>query len=170
MSNGLQVTLSASVKGNYTGGNALVNAVAAGLNLSRVETYVTGSGVDGADTLYTQEINIAASSSETLDLATLTDPIGDSIDFARIKAIIILADVANTNDIVLGGGASNPFLGPLGGTTPTIATEPGGLTLLMNRTATAWAVNGSTAHTIKLTNSSSGTGVTGQLIIIGAAE
>ena len=105
-----------------------------------------------------------------LNLTSLTDPLGDSIDFIRIKAILILAAATNTNNIVVGGAASNTFLGWFGGATHTLAIPPGGLFLIGRSDATGWPTTASTAINLELANSGSGSGVTGTLVVIGSAE
>lgn len=129
--------------------------------------FANGSGNYQASKIFESKgRSIAASSSENLDLyGSLTDPLGVTLNFATIKAIEVRADEGNTNDVVLGAG-SNPFVGPLGGTTPTIAVKPGGR-LLMVAPKTGWAVTNSTADILKVANSSSGSAVVYDIKIIG---
>ena len=169
MSNGLALTLTTLLTGDYTGGDAVAGS-AATFDERNAISWTTGAAAGQADDVFETVLNIAASGNLALDLSALTDPLGGSLAALRVKGIIILADETNVNDIVFEGGASNPFLGPLGGTTPTLNTQPGGITVLATPTAAAWAINASTAHTIKLANSSSGTAVTGKLIVIVAKE
>jgi hypothetical protein len=169
MSQGLQITVSANVEGNYTGANA-IDAVAAGINLKQSIPYTTGAGAFQADLLYTQAISLAASATESLDLASLVDPLGNAVVFARVKSITVFADPANVNDIVLGGAGTNAFLGPLGSTTDVVHTQPNGQTEMATPSAAGWPVNASTAHLLKVANGGSGSGVTGQIVIIGCAE
>lgn len=131
--------------------------------------FLTGNGVNQADTVYSQALALGPSGTETLDLLTgLTDALGMPVALARCKAIIVVVGAAG-GSVTLAGGASNPFLGPLGGTTPTVTTNPGGLTALVAPDATAWAVASGTAN-LKLTNNSSTLGATGTIYILGASS
>lgn len=172
MSQGLQLNLVASINGAYTAGaNPGGNAVADQVNLIKTLPFVTGAGANQADLYYPLAINIAASSSTTLDLSgAIVGALGETVVFVRVKAILLAADATNTNSIILGAAGSAPFLGPLGGTTPTITVPPGGIALLGRQDATGWTVTNSSNDQLKLANSSSGTAVTGTLHIIGSAE
>ncbi len=99
----------------------------------------------------------------------LSDPLGVTVTFVTVKAIIIKAAAANTNDVIVGGAGSNPFVGPFGGTTPTVAVRPGGILMLV-APATGWTVNASTAHLLKVLNGGAGTGVTYDVIIVGTSS
>jgi hypothetical protein len=49
---------------------------------------------------------------ENLDLSgVLANALGATLAFTAIKAILIVADSANTNNVVVGGAASNGFVG-----------------------------------------------------------
>lgn len=168
MAEGLQLTAKFEMDGFVTNAAGVGEAVVDTIDIDKLVSYVTGSGAGGADGYFAAAINIAASGSQTWDLTSQTDPLGQALDFVRVKAVIVLADAANTNDIVLEGGASTPYLGPLGGTTPTLNVRPGGMALYMDPGATGYLTSGS--NNLKLANSSSGSAVTGKLIVIGAKE
>lgn len=165
---GLQLNLSVSINGAYTGA-AAVGSVADTIALSDALSYVTGSGAGQADLLYTEKINIAASGAQTLVLSALTDPLGAAIAFARIKAIVLFPDPGNINDIVLGDAAASAFVGPLG-VTGMAHARPNGQLIFAAGDAVGWPVTASTADQLKLANSGSGTAVTGVLMLIGCAE
>lgn len=111
--------------------------------------------------------SISASSNETHDLSGgLTDPLGAAVAFTAVKAIEIRAADTNTNNVVIGAAGSNPFLGPLGGTSPTIAIPPGGRLMLI-APHTGWAVTNSSNDSLKVANSGSGSAVKYDIKIIG---
>lgn len=165
---GLQLNISTQIDGFLTATSGTGESVEDTIDVSAVQSLVTGSGANQADAYYSQNINIAASGSETLDLATLTDPLGAALNFTRVKAIYVQADAANANSIVIGGAGVTPFVGPFNAGTDTISVAPGGVALLTNPSAAAWVVG--TGINLELANSSSGTAVTGKLVIIGARE
>jgi hypothetical protein len=171
MSAGTNVTISVQVQGDYTAVAGLANEDA-NLNLQAAIAFLTGAGVNQADTVYTAPIALGPSGTETLDLNTgLTDALGQAVAMVRCKTILIISSPSNPvgASITRAGGASNPFLGNLGGTTPTDTVNPGGMSLAVAPDATAWAVASGTAN-IKLTNNSSTAGATGTLVILGSAE
>ena len=128
-----------------------------------------GTGAGEADLIWHDRRTLAASATEDLDVAgVLASTFGVTLAAARIKAIIIVAAAANTNNVNVTRPASNGvplFLAASDG----IAVRPGGIFLLGARDATAVPVTASTGDLITLTNSSSGTPVTFDVIIIGAS-
>jgi hypothetical protein len=149
--------------------NGLQNANT-GITKNQAVALTSGVGANQADLCYVENRTIAASGTATLDLAgVLLDIYGATITFARIKAILIFAAAANTNNVLMGGAGANAFIGPFGSSTDTISTKPGGITALVAPDATAWAVTAATADLLKFTNSAAGTGVTYDLVIVGAS-
>lgn len=141
-------------------------------NISRqfALTLASGVGLNQADRVYSETRTLAASADVTLDLAgVLLDIFGSVITFARLKGIIILPLAANTNDVVMGAAAATPFLGPLGSATDTLNVKPGGMACLVAPTATGWAVGAGATDMLKFANSAGGTGVTYDLVLIGAS-
>lgn len=129
-----------------------------------------GTGANAADRLYADTNTLAASGTVDVDLAgTLTDALGAALTFARVKAIFIRAAVGNTNNVVLGGAASNQFVGPFGAAAHTIAVKPGGFLGMVAPDATGWPVTAGTGDLLRIANSGAGTGVTYDVVIIGAS-
>lgn len=125
-----------------------------------------GVGVGNADTLLTKAINIAGSGSATVDLSGATpDAFGANVAFAEIQVVMLIAATTNANNIVLGNGATDPWLGPFDAGTDTISVKPGGILLWAD--PAGWPVTATTADLLKLANSSSGAAVVGTLILIG---
>lgn len=128
-----------------------------------------GTGLDQANHVFTDTRTLAASATETLDLAGgLTDALGATLTFTAIKAILIEAAAANTNSVVFGGG-SNPFRGWFADATDKLSIPPGGFLLLTDPTAAGQAVIAATGDLLLVANSSSGTGVTYTITILGEA-
>lgn len=131
--------------------------------------FPSGSTAGQVQVEATDERTLAASANETLDLsgsgASLKDGLNNVASFAFINAIEIIADAANTNNVIVGAG-TDPFLGPMGGTTPTVTLPPGGRLMWVHPT-TGWALTDGTNDGLKIANSSSGTGVGYRIKIIG---
>ena len=127
----------------------------------------TGSGL--ADLLFTDTRTIAASGTEDLDLAGgLTDGLGNTLTFAKVKAIMIKAASGNTNDVTVSPASANGFLGPFNAAADLVSIPPGGIFMVQAPVA-GWTVTAATGDLLTIANSSSGTGVTYDIIIVGTS-
>src|SRR6218665_3613353 len=80
------------------------------LNLAPNWLFTHGTGNGQANEQFSDIRTLAASANENIDLAgTLIGHFGETLTFTKIKAIVILADTGNTNDVIVGGAASNGF-------------------------------------------------------------
>lgn len=162
----ISLTSRLSITGELTtsrdGGNATFE-----VHEGSTKTVANGTGADQANGVYVDDFSIAASGTLSIDLSgALTDAHGNALVFTAIKEIAIVADPTNTNDIIIGNG-TNPFLGPFGAGAHTVTVGPGGRFNVCNYSAAGWAVTAATADILKLANSSSGTAVTGTIVIVG---
>lgn len=135
--------------------------------MRKVLDFASGVGANQADLLFCDTRTIAASSSEDLDLAgVLADAFGATITMAEVVAIIVFADAANTNNVVL-GDATSPV--PLfGGTNPTFAVKPGGFFAVGAPNASGLlTVGAGSTDDLKVANSSSGSSVTYTIAVLG---
>jgi hypothetical protein len=131
-----------------------------------------GTSAGQADRIFHDTRTIAASSNDDLDLAgVLVDSFGATITFAKIKGIVVVAAAANVNNVIIGGGASNPFNTWVTGTTPANVIRPGTVWALLAGVAdaTGYAVTAATADILRLTNGGAGTSVTYDIYIIGTS-
>lgn len=140
------------------------------LELTERLRLATGTAADQADMLWSDRRTLAASATEDLDLAASLSPhVGTgTLTFARVKALIVVASSANTNNVNVTRPASNGvplFLAAGDG----VAVRPGGLLVLAALDATGYAVTASTGDLITFTNSAGSTGVTYDVVIIGAS-
>jgi len=141
---------------------------------------LTGTGANQADKLYTTQITRThGSPAGDIDLAgTVTDPLGQTITMARIKAIIISAASTNVNSVVVGGGdpasAISTIFFDYAATAlaqPAMKVRPGGLLVLVAPAATAYVVTATTADKLQIANGDEDatTSVTADVYIIGAS-
>ena len=149
--------------------NALdVGSVSYPVAYSSVINLTDGTGANQCKEIFTDTRTLTASANEDLDLSgVLTNAFGTSLVFTKIKAIIVTADAANTNDVVIGGAASNQFSTMTGAVTDKIKVGPGGLFCVVAPNAAAYAVTAATGDLLRVTNGGAGTSVTYTVIIIG---
>ncbi len=142
------------------------------LNKTYTVDLTSGVAAGMADKVFHDTRTLAASATENLDLAGgLTDALGDACTFAKVKAIAIVAAAGNTNNVLIGGDVTNTFFPMFGAETDTLVLRPGAGIILWAGAAdaTGYAVTASTADLLKIANSSSGSSVTYDVIIIGTS-
>lgn len=155
-----QITATLSSTGDL--GNPAVQ-----LALSVLDTLADGVTNVQADKIYAKNHTIAASGSVELDMGAgggMLDALGAAFEPAEVVALFVVADDGNTNNVVVGAAAAEPFLMGMGGTAPTQSCKPGGL--LQKYDPAGWPVVNNTNDKLKLANSSSGTPVTASVIIL----
>ena len=136
-------------------------------DIDKMLRFTDGVTADKADILWGDMRTLAASATENLDLAgVLTDAFGVVVAAVKVVAVLISADAANTNDVIIGGHATLAV--PLfGGTLGTHAIKPGGVFLAAAPgLAGLFAVTPTTFDMLKVMNSGAGTGVTYSIIIL----
>jgi hypothetical protein len=139
------------------------------INEALTKTVAHGTGIDQATHIYIDDFSISASGTLDIDLSgSLEDRHGNAAVFTAIKEILLIADATNTNDVVYGNG-TNPFVGPLSAGTATVTVKPGNRFNVTNYSAAGWSLTAGSSDVIKLANSSSGSAVTGTIVIIGEA-
>lgn len=135
---------------------------------AKIWQLTNGTGANQAQAVYAAQRTITASSSENLDLnGTLLDAFGATVAITKVKAILIYAAIANTNDVVVGGAGANAWVAPFGSNTDKINVKPGGIQVLIAPDANGYAVVAGTADLLKVANGGAGTSVTYDIVIIG---
>jgi len=132
----------------------------------------SGTTAGKADLVFHDTRTLAASGSEDIDLAgVLTDPLGATLSFVKVKALIVSAAAGNTNNVIVGGASSNGVVSWVGGATHTVTVRPGATLALIAGAAdaTGYAVTAATGDLLKIANSAGTTGVTYDLIVIGTS-
>lgn len=140
--------------------------------LDIILSLTSGVGAGQADKVYADQFSIAASGNSDLDLVgSLLGPDGvTGASFARIKALMVVADSTNTNNVVVGAAATNPWAGFLGAThTMTFRPGAGQLMWAGAADATGYVTVATTGDLLRLANSGAGSAVTGRIMVIGAS-
>lgn len=138
--------------------------------LSYATGWASGVAANQADLVWSDKRTLAASANEDLDLAgVLAGALGGTVTFARVKLLMVLADAANTNNVVVGAAAATAWVGPFGAGTHTVAVQPGGCALFAAPGATAWPVGAGATDFLRIANSAGGTSVTYDVLAIGAS-
>ncbi len=169
MSNTLTTNLTVTVQAPLT--NTSSDGVIATDPLSKafVDSLASGVGLDQADKLYHATRTLALSSAETLDLyGGLADGFGNTLNFVKIKLLLIWNKSATAGYNLVVGAASAPFETWTSVTGSTIKVGPGGLLLLYNPSLAAFGVTNTTADGLKINNGNAGS-VDYDIVIVGCS-
>lgn len=169
MANTLKASISVDLTAKLTSVLDLQTVSAPG-QLKASHSFDTGTGttVGNADLMWSDTRTINASSNEDLDFAaSLTDTFGATLTFARIKAIMVKAASANTNNVVITRPAANGV--PLfEAASDAVAVLPGGV-FLWTAPGAGVAVTAGTGDLLNFSNSGAGTSVSYSIFVIGAS-
>jgi len=158
----VKLTVNATLTGDADLGNRVYN-----LPFSKTHSLTHGAGLNQANTVWSDTREIAASTTEDLDLyGGLTSALGTTLNFTRIKFIMISAATTNVNNVLIGGDAAG-LAGWTGALNDLLVLRPGGMFALSAPDATAYAVTQTTGDILQIANSSSGSSVFYDIIIIG---
>lgn len=131
-------------------------------------TIPTGVATGQADQIFTDTRTVAASGTDALDLAgTLVGPLGGTLTFVKVKAVLVRAAAGNTNAVRVNRPATNGvpiFLAASDG----VDVLPGGMFLWVGQGAGV-TVTPATGDLINCDNSGSGTPVSYDVVIIGTS-
>jgi hypothetical protein len=132
--------------------------------------FTDGTGADQANRFWADRRTLAASGSESHDLAGgLTDALGTVLTFAKVRALAVIAAEANTNNVVIGGAASNALASMFGDASDKVVIKPGGAILLVAPDAAGYAVTANSGDLLQVANSGAGTPVTYDIAIYGTS-
>jgi hypothetical protein len=136
------------------------------------------AAIGGADEVYHSLLSISASGNVTINLQSFTDIAGQAtISLARIKGFRIHLLGANDaapdgtagnacSSITVGGGASNPNVLNMAGTTPTITINNGSVLHYQDGSASGITVDSSHLN-LKIVNNDSGVAAKVLITVIG---
>lgn len=129
-----------------------------------------GTGANANDLMWHDQRTLAASGTEDLDLAGgLTNPLtGAAMTFVELRAILVFAASANTNNVVISRPASNgvPLFSAAGDALPI---PPGGVFIWSCPADGKVTVTAGTGDLITVTNSAGSTSVTYDAVILGTS-
>lgn len=164
----LQTSIALSLNAMFT--NLLdVGNAAYPLNYSPSFQLGEGSGLNQANKIFSDARTIAPSGTDDLDLSgVLLDAFGNLILLTKLKALILFADAANTNEVVIGGAAANQVASIFGAVTQTIKVRPGGAIALVGPDVAGYAITAGTADLLRIANGGAGTSVNYTIILAGA--
>lgn len=162
----LNTTITASIKTTQTGVNDL-GIPYANLDNTLKIALADGSLANQATKTFSDKRTLTASSTENLDMAgSLIDALGATLTFTAIKAILITAASTNTNNVVVGGAATNTQLGIFNDPTDKIVVKPGGC-FLWAAPGTGATVTAATGDILLVANSGAGSSVDYNVTIVG---
>lgn len=130
-----------------------------------------GSAVGQADLIFSDTRTLAPSANEDLDLAgVLSDAVCNVLTFVRVKALVVASASTNTNSVVVGAAAANPWIGLLN-STGTVTLKPGGVLIQFAGVAdpNAAPVVAATGDLLRVANGGAGTSVNYDIIVIGSS-
>ncbi len=131
----------------------------------------SGTSAGQADMVFADTRVLAPSSNEDIDLngTTFKTPFGDSLALLRVKGIVVRANAANSNNVVVGAAAATPWTGLLTAT-GTVTLRPGAVFSAFAGVADAvtYAVGAGATDLLRVANSGAGTSVTYDIVIVGA--
>lgn len=137
------------------------------LDRDYTQLFSPGTAANQASNLYHASRTIAASNTEDLDLnGTLTNGFGVTLSFTKIRALLIKASSNNTNDVVI-GGVNTTITSIFSDTSDKLKIKPGGVLLLTAPAAAGYALTAGSADVLTVANSSSGTSVAYDIIVLG---
>lgn len=139
------------------------------LEYTKKVTWTNGTTADKADLVFSDTRTVGASSTDALDLAgSLSSVYGATLTYVELRGLIVVAATGNTNNVRLNRPASNGvplFLAASDG----IDIPPGGCFAWFCGADGKVTVTAGTGDIINCDNSSSGTSVTYDVIIVGAS-
>lgn len=124
-----------------------------------------GTGADQANAAWADSRTLSASASETLDLQSLTNGLGQTVTFTKIKWLLFVNTTTGSGAVV-GGAAANVWAAHVGDDTDTNTVPAAGILLLADNGSTGYAVD-ATNKNLKILNSSGAASLTYDLFIVG---
>lgn len=129
-----------------------------------------GTGANTADLMFHDQRTLSASATEDLDLAgSLSNPLtGATMTYVELRAVLVFAAAANTNNVNVTRPASNgvPLFLAAGDGVPV---PPGGVFMWSCPADGKVTVTASTGDLLTFTNSAGSTSVTYDVVIIGCS-
>lgn len=142
-------------------------------DMSLAYSTADGTAANQADIIWMDERTVASGANDDIDLAPITNAIGQSQTPVELVGIILVnapkSGAANTTNLTIGAGTNPVTPAFLGGTTPTVGPiRPGGIFMIWNSESAAGfgAVTAATADILRVANSA-GASATYQIAFVG---
>jgi hypothetical protein len=172
MATSLASLASITLNATLTNTSGVIGSATDALTKAYGSALTNGTGAGNADLVYWGQRTLVASAAEDLDLAgVLLDPLGNTLTFVRIKALVIAAASGNTNNVVVGNAAANGVAGLFGALTHTAIVRPGAAICWVcgSADATGYVVTATTADLLHIANSAGSSPVTYDVGILGCS-
>ncbi len=133
------------------------------------DSLTDGDGSDEANLLWHDQRTVASEASDDLDLTALTTSLfgGElAMNFAQVKAILVINTSPTTGDVLELGGAANAFAPPFAGDADAVATIGPNSPLLLANKKDGWNVTPGTGDILRIHNPGPND-VTYQIAIVG---
>ncbi len=138
------------------------------LSNSIAKEFTNGTGSNQCNRIHRSQRTLGDGANESLDLAaSLTDPFGTVITFAKVK-VLMIQNLSATQTLTVGAGGVNSFINWVGDASDTIKIPPSGFFALTAPLA-GYAVTADTGDLLKVTNSA-GAACTYNIIIMGTSS
>lgn len=153
---------------NQTVTSGLITTQTLPASISLTTQYTNGTGAGAINLVYAKQIALVASTPQTLDLSALTALDGSSVNFARVRELVIQVVTATSAfNVTVGAAASNPWA-PFWGTTGTDVVFAGSIRYFTDPTSVGAGVGAVTSGTSKALKLDPGSNnVTINLMIVG---
>lgn len=165
-----QETISAQFRLQFNVLNRLLvglRTVTSTLDQDYTQLFSSGTGANQGNALWQSQRTLAASASESIDLnASLTDDFGQSVTCTKVRALVVKAASANTNNVLVGGGATTVTSLTTTGALPGLVVRPGGVMVWTFPDATGAAVTAGSTDIIQFANSAGSSSVTFDVIVV----
>ena len=166
-----QETISAQIRLQLNILNKLLvglRTITSTLDQDYTQLFSSGTGANQGNAMWQSQRTLGASATEALDLnGSLTDDFGQSIACTALKALLVKAAVANTNNVLVGGGATTlTSMTTVGVLQEGLVVRPGGVLLWTFPDATGAAVTATSADKLQVANSGGSTSVTYDIVAI----
>ena len=151
----------------------VVESTTADLRTGSLETKVNkllqltdGSGASQVNKQYADSVSVTQSTNTDIDLSGALSQAFGTVVFTGVKVLAVVAGASNPGALTLFGG-TNPFLGPLAGTTPTVSLGAGEAFLVTKTDATGWAVANGSTDTFRVASAATAGTYTYDIVILG---
>lgn len=138
-------------------------------NHSFTDSMTDGNAIDLAQVMFYDERSVAASGTDSINLeSTLTDAFGNTLDFTKIKGVIIENRSVTVGDILeVTSPAVNGFVGMLKTAGDAIEVHPGGLFLWWDPSAAGAAVGTGADNLLNIVEAGGANTVTYRITLLG---